>query len=218
MQSKIKSIIKWMVITLLILLIGSTTALFIFKDRIIQQVVVEVNKSLNVPIEVSKVDLDFFYGFPNVSIAFNDVILPANTAITFFEAKRLYAVINPIQILRGNLNIDRIEVIEARVTIDIDNQNHNNFGEIFKAQPNATDSLDIDEANFTLGSVLLKNTELLYNNDFSGSKQHWLINRMEGSLSLNEDLYVSHVDGLLILKNLSTRNWRSEQEREFHCS
>ena len=109
-----------MFLTLLILLIGSTAALFIFKDKIIQQVIVEVNKSLNVPIQVSKVDLDFFHGFPNVSIAFNDVILPADAAITFLEAKRLYAVINPIQIFRGNLNIDRIEVIEAKVNIYID--------------------------------------------------------------------------------------------------
>ena len=124
--------------------------MYIFKDRIIQQVIVEVNKSLNVPIQVSKVDLDFFYGFPNISIAFNDVILPANTAITFLEAKRLYAVINPIQVLRGNLDIDRIEVVEAKVNIYVDAENRNNVSEIFAVQNSTADSAGVVDSNFTL--------------------------------------------------------------------
>jgi hypothetical protein len=213
MLSKIKTIIKWMFLTLLILLIGSTTALFIFKDRIIQQVIVEVNKSLNVPIQVSKVELDFFYGFPNVSIAFNDVILPADAAITFLEAKRLYAVINPIQILQGSLNIDRIEVIEARVNIYIDNENNNNISEIFKAQTGATDSVSINGPQFNLGSVLLKDSELIYINDFSGARERWYVQKIEGSLSLSEELYTSRILGSLSVLEIATRNWQSKKAR-----
>lgn len=215
MRSKIKSILKWMFLTLLILLIGSTASLFIFKDRIIQQVIVEVNKNLNVPIQVSKVDLDFFYGFPNVSIAFTDVILPADAAITFIEAKRLYAVINPIQILRGNLNIDRVEVIEAVVNIYIDDENHNNVSEIFKAPTIATDSAVIDEPQFNLGSVLLKKSELIYHNDFSGGRDRWYVEKIEGSLSLNEELYTSRILGTISILEIATRNWKSKKAREF---
>jgi hypothetical protein len=214
MQSKIKSFFKWVLISLLILLIGGTAALFIFKDRIIHQVIVEVNKNLSVPIQVSKVDLDFFYGFPNVSIAFNDVILPADAAITFLEAKRLYAVINPIQILRGNLNIDRVEVIEAMVNIYIDDENHNNVSEIFNSQTNAADSSAIDEAQFNLGSVLLKNSELIYHNDFSGSRERWFVEEIEGSLSLNVDIYSSRVLGKLSILEYATRNWQSKKARD----
>ena len=203
-----------MFLTLLILLIGSTAALFIFKDRIIQQVIVEVNKNLNVPIQVSKVDLDFFHGFPKTSIAFNDVMLPADAAITFLEAKRLYAVINPIQIFRGNLNIDRIEVIEAKVNIYIDDENHNNISEIFKPQTKAADSSAIDESQFNLGSVLLKNSELIYHSDFSGGRERWFVEKIEGSLSLNEDLYTSRILGTISILEIATRNWQSEKVRD----
>jgi hypothetical protein len=115
MRSKIKSIVKWLLLTLLVLGIGGVSALYIFKDRIIQQVIVEVNKSLNVPIQVSKVDLEYFRSFPNVAVGFNDVLLPANTDVTFLEAKRLYAVINPITLIKGNLVIKRIEVVGKQI-------------------------------------------------------------------------------------------------------
>ena len=86
------------------------------------------------------------------------------------------------------MDIQPASFVDGRFKFDL-NLFSTNFSEIFKAQTNAKDSLEIEEANFNLGSVLLKNTELLYNNDFSGSKHHWQINRMEGSLSLNQDLY-----------------------------
>ena len=79
--------LKWTLITLVTIFLGGVLAIFIFKDRIVQQVLVEVNKSLQVPIDVSKVDIDFFHGFPNISVAFYDVILPADTPESLLKQK-----------------------------------------------------------------------------------------------------------------------------------
>jgi AsmA-like C-terminal region len=214
MQSRVKSVLKWMFITLLALVIGITAALLIFKDRIVQQVILEVNKSLNVSIEVSKVDLDFFHGFPNVSIAFNDVVLPANGEFTFLEAKRLYAVVNPIQIVRGNLDIDRIEVVSAKVSIYINEQNENNFSKIFKVQDDPVESTEQENATFTLRAILLKDSKLEYHNATTGSTVKTYIKRIEGNLSLDEAVYTSRIFGSFSMQELESRNWQIKRDRE----
>jgi hypothetical protein len=216
MRSKIKSIVKWLLLTLLVLGIGGVSALYIFKDRIIQQVIVEVNKSLNVPIQVSKVDLEYFRSFPNVAVGFNDVLLPANTDVTFLEAKRLYAVINPITLIKGNLVIKRIEVVDAKIEIFIDKQNRNNITEIF-SNKRTKDNVDIEESiepGFSLQSILLENIETDYNNTFTGSREQWKIEKLNGRLSLIDDVYSSSISGKVILREMLTANWTSKRNRE----
>jgi AsmA-like protein len=216
MRTKLKSALKWIFITLLMLVIGVTAALFVFKDRIVQQVILEVNKSLNVPIEVSKVELDFFHGFPNVSIAFNDIVLPANSEIVFLEAKRLYALVNPIQILRGDLVLDRIELVSANVNVYINEQNENNFSKIFKVQDRPTGNTDEENSGFILHAILLKDSKLEYHNATVGSSGKLLIKHIEGSLSLDEAVYTSRVFGQFSLQELKSRNWQIKRDREFN--
>ena len=215
MRSKIKSILKWVLLTLLILAIGSILALFIFKDRIIQQVIVEVNKSLNVPIQVSKVELEYFRGFPNVAVGFNDVILPANTDIVFLEAKRMYAVINPINLIRGNLEISRIEVVDASIKVFIDQENRNNVADIFRNQESSQDAGEESiNPGFSFQSIMLENIDIDYNNSFTGSRQQWHIKKLNGQLILLDEIYSSHISGKVSLLNTATKNWQSSRSRE----
>jgi len=216
MRSKIKSILKWLLLTLLVLGIGGVSALYIFKDRIIQQVIVEVNKSLNVPIQVSNVDLEYFRGFPNVAVGFNDVLLPANADIIFLEAKRVFAVINPINIIKGDLEIKRIEVVDAKVKIFIDKDNRNNVAEIFSNLENKQEEETEEniESGFSLQSILLENIEIEYNNSFTGSREQFKISKLNGRLSLLNDVYSSSISGKVSLLSVSTKNWTSDRHRD----
>ena len=212
-----KSIIKWFFIIILTLLLGGVAALLIFKDRIIEQVVVEVNKSLNVPVEIKKVDLDFFHGFPNVSVAFHEVVLPANFDNPFLKAKKLYALIDPIAIARGEIKIEKLEIIDAKLRIIIDEKNNNNLSELFAPQPELSDDVnDSTEAggNINLKAVLLKNIEIDYKNFYTGTQHHWLVHKVEGDLALAQDVLHSTIKGNLATNNILTRTWELQQNRE----
>jgi AsmA-like C-terminal region len=216
MRLKFKSIVKWLFIVLITLFLGSVAALLIFKEQIIEQVLSEVNKSLNVPVQVSKVDLDFFHGFPNVSVAFYDVLLPADTDIKFLEAQKLYVLLNPIEVARGEMNIARIEVINAKVNIIIDKTNHSNVADIFNRETVETeDSTGIaDPDKFDFSSIVLKNIELSVDNKYTGSNYIGFIHRLNGNLNLNEHVFSSKINGKISSKSISTRSWQSVRGRD----
>ena len=212
-----KSIIKWFFIVLLTLILGGVAALLIFKDRIIEQVMVEVNKNLAVPVDVSKVDLDFFHGFPNVSVAFYDVVLPANSD-PLLDAKKIYAIIDPLTIAKGEIVIEKLEIIDARIKIIIDEQNNNNLDKLFVTQPNETNQIKDSTktgADFNLREILLKNIEIEYINLFTKSQHHWLIHRVTGDLALDKEVFHSNIVGSLSTKSIITRTWQSKRTREF---
>lgn len=215
MPSTIKSIFKWLLISLVTIFIGSVAALLIFKDRIIQQVLVEVNKSLQVPIEIGEVDIDFFHGFPKTSIAFNDVYLPADAPEPFIEAKKLYAILNPIDIIKGVVNIDRLDVIDAKLNIYVDKNNKLNVDKIFiiPEQGDADSEEESKPASFSLNAVLLKNVKVNYINDYTGSSQSWDVQQIVGSISFEDNIYTTLIDGDLIATKISSRKWISQVER-----
>ena len=120
----LKRFLKWFFIVVITLLLGAGLGVFIYKDRIIQQVIVELNRQLTVPIEVSKVDIDLLHGFPNISVAFYNTKLPANTKIQILTAEKLYVIINPFALFQGELNADRLEIVNANLEIIIDENNN----------------------------------------------------------------------------------------------
>ena len=64
-KSLFKRILKWSGITLLLLLILIVAAPFIFKDKIVQIVKEEANKSLNAKVDFGEFDLTLFSSFPD---------------------------------------------------------------------------------------------------------------------------------------------------------
>ena len=166
----IKRVLKWIFYITLTLVIGLGASLYLFKDRIIKQVMNEVNNYLSVPIQVSKVDIDFLHGIPNVSVAFYEVeLLASNTPI--IAAEKVYVILNPLQILRSEIDIARIEVQDAEFTIYIDHSNANNLGELFKPLDQSGENpSDTVSTGFNLNAIKLKNVKLNYVNDFTGSK------------------------------------------------
>lgn len=64
-KSILKRILKWSGITILLLLILIVAAPFIFKDKIVQIVKEEANKSLNAKVDFGEFDLTLFSSFPD---------------------------------------------------------------------------------------------------------------------------------------------------------
>jgi len=216
MRFRIKSILKWLLITLFTIFLGVTIALFIFKDRIIEQVLVELNRSLTTPLEVSSIELDYFHGFPNVAVAFYDVsISPSDKPV--FQVKEFYILLDPIQVAQGNFIIERLELIGAKINILIDEHNKSNIGEIFNEPNEQADLLQALEndvsASFSIQSILLKDIDIEYKSLFSGSSHNWNIEQAVGSLKLLDSIYFSKFNGKVTQNQVILRTWQSRSSK-----
>jgi hypothetical protein len=72
-KSLLKRILKWSGITILVLLILIIAAPFIFKDKLVQLVKDEANKSLNAKVDFGNFDLTLFSSFPDFRFKIQNV-------------------------------------------------------------------------------------------------------------------------------------------------
>ena len=89
MKQKVIKIAKW---TLGIFVGGFlfiSLLVFIFKDKIIETSIAEINKNLEVPMEVGDVAFAFWSTFPNISVDLLDVeIKSRNTSVSLLKSKK----------------------------------------------------------------------------------------------------------------------------------
>jgi hypothetical protein len=210
----IKKLVKWTFVVLLTLILGLTSAIYIFKDRIIQQVIVEVNNYMAVPVEVSKVDIDFFHGFPRVSVAFYNVSLIAENE-SILDAQKIYTLINPFELASGKLDFEVLEIIDADLNVYIDKNNKSNLLKLFNSTSQSSDDTsDTTETAFSLKAITMKNVNLNYINKFSGGEISLVIDELKGGINLSEGMISSGISSKLSLNKLTLRDWSSPMHRK----
>ena len=160
----LKRILYWVLLIFLTLFLGGGLSVYFFRNQIIQQVISEVNESLTTPVQVAKVDIDFFHGFPNVAVKFHEVYMESGFGETLLSAKEVYALISPLDLARGNFDLAKIEILEAKLDLKIDEYGQPNFL-VFKQQD--TTLADADVADFNLGSIGFENVNLAYSNELT---------------------------------------------------
>lgn len=221
MFKTVRLVLKWFALVLLTLGIGIAAGLYIYKDRIVSQVVAEVNKNLSVPIAVSKVDLELFHGFPNVSVVFLELQIPGNSTSNsnrpLLKTKKLYALVNSLDLINGDFSIDRFEIEDGEVHILVDKENRNNLSEIFNNQHKSEgDEVEVKNSAFNLKDFLLTNIEIYYVNHYTGSKQQWHIKQLRGNLNHDNTLLSSRVKGNIEAIELLAREWQLKKgKRDF---
>lgn len=93
-KHKLLKIAKWTSISLLSFILLISSLLYVFKGKIINYVVGEINQHLVAKVAVDKIDLTFWKTFPSVSIDFNkvliyDTIQNTNDTVLYSELVRL---------------------------------------------------------------------------------------------------------------------------------
>ncbi|WP_439132182.1 AsmA family protein [Polaribacter sp.] len=87
-----KRILKWSLITVLVVLIALFSAPFLFKNKIEQLITQTINSNINATFSFSETNLSFFSDFPLASISISDIVI-ANKAPflgdTLYQAKTL---------------------------------------------------------------------------------------------------------------------------------
>lgn len=166
--------IIYIVITAAILVIGAAgIGVVVYKDKIIDLLKVEINKQIKTSLEVREIDLKLVKGFPNISIQFTDVRFhSAFEDELLLESKRVYFVLNLLDVFQEDITIERIEIEDAALIIHKNNQGKNNFDVFIKPQEenSETTNLGIESTKFTNIEILIIDDVRLTRNEFAVKK------------------------------------------------
>ena len=101
---------------------------FIFKDKIIETSIAEINKNLEVPMEVGDVAFAFWSTFPNISVDLLDVEIKSRiTPISLLKSKKFNLRFNPFDLLFGDYNLKQINVSNGELNLFIDSLGRDNY-------------------------------------------------------------------------------------------
>ena len=166
MKNIIKLAVKtFLIIFLAILLFVSSLLILgnIYKDEIKNFVIRDINKKINVKIQVNSVDISMFRKFPYVSVILKDATAWSGHDFdklqfsdidtdTLFTASTIYLQFNLIDILRKNYRLRRVHAVNGKINLLADRYglvNHRLFRQEIKSGektvPIALDMLKISK-------------------------------------------------------------------------
>lgn len=158
--------------------------IFAFKDKIIETTIAEINKNLEVPMEVGDVEFAFWSTFPNISVDLLDVeIKSKNTSISLLKSKKFNLRFNPFDLLMGDYNLKQINVSDGELNLYVDSLGRDNYN-IVKSSDDNEDS----EFKLELQAVTLKSMRVSYLNEITHQeyKSNFERVRLTGELSADE--------------------------------
>lgn len=204
MKKFLRISVKWIVIPLISICLLISGLVFFFKDRVCGLVLTEVNTHLNVPLNVSDMDLAFWSSFPNLSVDFEQLFIQesfpnAQVSDTLFYTEQLRLTFNPWDIYQGKYHVKWVKVSPGKLAIRYDAHGKENF-DIFKPSQSDTKT----DFNLTLKEVQLKGLRFIYDN--VSSKQYLSSTfedaRIKGDFS--SDAFVAKAMGKMKLGRLKS--------------
>lgn len=185
-KQKIIKIAKWVFGVLMGIFLLISAAIAIFKDDIINYVVVSVNKNLNAKVSVSKIDLTFWASFPNLSVDFENVLISDSLnsiqqtdTVLYSELIRLK--FNPMDVWAGKYELKKLEIHPGTIQLRIDENGRENYN-ILKKTEEETES----KFNLKLEKVTFEGIRFVYADKTSGQFYTSLIDDLELKGEFNE--------------------------------
>ena len=203
-----KKYIRWALLLLMAVFLMLSSALYLLKDKLIDRAIVELNKNLEVPMSVDRVELAFWSSFPNISVDLLGVKIPGRQGRSvLLTSDKFNLRFNPLDLLGGDYNLKQINITEGTLNLEIDTLGRENF-DIIKDGQEGNDS----DFRLALRAVRLKQMNVRYLN--MATKQDYstrveLIS-LSGELSENEFEMLTQgnvqvldalSDGILLIKN-----------------
>jgi len=124
------------------LVIVAFIAIFVYvvlnKQKVLNRITTELSKNLNGTLTIGTLDPTFFKGFPGVSVVLKNVVIkdklwPAHHH-TLLDAKDLYVSVNAMALLKGTIDINKIEISNANIDLFTDSTGYSNTT-VFKVKP-----------------------------------------------------------------------------------
>ncbi len=184
MKAKAKKIFKWFSIVFMALLVIVSTAVYLLQDKIISTAIDELNKNLEVPMSVDRVEFAFWSSFPNISIDLLDVKIPGKLMKSdLLISEKFNLRFNPLDLIYGDYKLKQINITKGSLNLIVDSLGNENF-DIIK------DSKDGNDSDFKLAlkAVKLKEMNVRYQNQVTHQDYRSYVNlvSLSGELSTSQ--------------------------------
>ena len=136
--------------------------LYYNQDKLIQQIITEANKQLNVEVKVDKIQLNWYQDFPNISINCSKVTVGesyknSRSPLANFETLSLSFDILPL--IQGKYVLNRLKLSEGKAYLKINKEGLRNF-EVIKE--NTDSKAPSTKVSFKIENILLQNIHFQY--------------------------------------------------------
>ena len=171
MYKRLLKISKWFIIVSLSVIALTSALLILFKDDIKSYAIQEINKNLNKKLNVSYIDISFWSTFPSLSLEFDNILIhdkfdTLQKIDTALYAKKLTLKLNPIDVIKGDYSVKKIEINHAQVHLKVNENNVVNYDFLRPSEKADTSNFD-----FVLEEILLTKTAFSYSNKIT-KQQH----------------------------------------------
>ena len=167
-KSKMRKILKWVGITVLILLITLISLPFIFKGKLIEIVKQEVNNSVNAQVDWGDFDLTLFSSFPDFSFDIQDVKV---VGVDEFEGITLAAIKNTsidldlMSVLGGGkIKIKSILIENPEVNVIVNKDTLANYDIVKSSEEVVNVEVDSSVTEYEIGlkKLIISNANISY--------------------------------------------------------
>lgn len=161
----LKKILIWFGVVFVLFVALGLSLTFIYADKVESLVMKELNKQLNRPVQIEKMEFSFFKKFPKASVEINHVQVEgvSKQDELFISSEKIYLSFDLFSLFKEDIVINEIDIENATVNVEIDKKGNGNYS-IFKT------SEDTSSSNFlAIEKINLLNTKLNYldqKNDF----------------------------------------------------
>ncbi len=141
-----KKILKWVAVTILVVLIALISVPFLFKDKIVQMVSNTINNNVNATVSFQDTNLSLLRNFPLASLKVNDINVTNKAPFlgdTLFNAKELNLNLKITELFKSaseTLEINSISANNAAINIILNKDNIGNYDIAKKSENNANNN------------------------------------------------------------------------------
>ncbi|HEY0771494.1 MAG TPA: hypothetical protein VGD31_14305, partial [Sphingobacteriaceae bacterium] len=199
----LRRVFFYLLLAISVLLIALVGSVFLFKDRIIKQFIVEANKHLSTPVKVGKIEVSVFEEFPQLSIVLNNVYVEDSHEGQYplLTADRISFQMNPLEVYGGNYSIKGLKVESSETNLKVNRKGETNYQVVKSGGSSGRGSIGFELKDVKLTNTVVHYTDINLNQDFDFAS-----NDLVASIKTNNDLYTIHATGQLTTEKILINN------------
>lgn len=190
-----KKALKYIGITLVVLLAILFTVPFLFKDKIKEQIDQTINKSVNATIyyDVNSLSLSLIRHFPNISVSINNFGVINKKPFegdTLLSVGSFKAVVDIMSVISGpKMKINGVYLDKLNANVKVNKLGQANYDIAIPDTTQAATPTDTSKLNLNIEKWVLSNSNIDYEDKTSNMVAHVKNLNHEGSGDINADVY-----------------------------
>lgn len=201
---KIKKIVKIILISLALLLLGGVAMSYFFKDELVQVVLDELNEQVNTTLSIEKTDFSVWKKFPQIAVELENVVLKSSLLEEdiLMKAGNVFFAFDPLDLIRGNYTLKQIYIKDAVIRMRREASGARNFEFIHQTSGKQKNSTII----FDLSKINLTQVDYEYYDELKSQRFSVLLHEAQAKLNIQHEKYDIQLDGDLKIQTIALKD------------